>query len=335
MIKLRRIALIVAVVSLGYACAPSELRLAHPAAQDNGRVRGRRPVQSVTADSRDGDARAPDSPILCSSCDEWNRPHEPFKIFGNTYYVGPAGLSSVLIATTNGLVVLDGGLPQSASVIDANIRKLGFRTEDVRLIASSHAHFDHAGGIAALQRLSGARVVASAQGAQAIALGQPTEDDPQYRSGREPERRFAPVTRVEIVRDGQALVVGDVTITAHLTPGHTSGSTTWTWRSCEAGRCLEVVYADSLNPVSDDGFRFRGDATHGSLVPAFRQSIQTVDRLPCDVIISVHPGFTGLDDKLASRAKGVTPDPFIDANGCHAYAAGASQALAKRITEEQ
>jgi metallo-beta-lactamase class B len=277
----------------------------------------------------------PDRPIACASCDEWNREREPFKVFGNTYYVGVAGLSSVLIATANGLILLDGALPQSAPLIDASIRKLGFRTEEVRLIVNSHAHFDHIGGIAALQRLSGARVAASASGARALARGEPTEDDPQYRSGHEEAHHFPSVRAVDVVTDGQSLTVGGVAITAHMTPGHTPGSTTWTWRSCESGRCLNVVYADSLNPVSDDGFRFTGDATHPSLIAGFRQSIATVDRLPCDVIISVHPEFVQLDEKIAARARGVTPDPFIDANACHAYAADASRALAKRIADER
>jgi metallo-beta-lactamase class B len=162
-----------------------------------------------------GEARPrPGSSIDCSSCDEWNRPREPFKIFGNTYYVGVAGLSSVLVASSAGLVVLDGALPQSAPLIAANIRKLGFRIEDVKLIVNSHAHYDHAGGIAALQALSGARVAASAPGAWALAHSHPTRDDPQFRSGHDPKVRFPRVTRVEVVRDGQALTVGDVTLTA-------------------------------------------------------------------------------------------------------------------------
>lgn len=275
------------------------------------------------------------APIACPSCDEWNAGRAPFKVFGNTYYVGVAGLSSVLIASSQGLILLDGALPQSAPLIDLNIRALGFLTGDVRLIVNSHAHFDHAGGIAALQQLSGARVAASAPGARALARGEPTEDDPQYRSGHDPKVHFPAVRTVEAVKDGQALTVGDVTITAHLTPGHAPGSTTWSWRSCQGTRCLDVVYADSLNAVSDDGFRFTGDATHASLIETFRKSIATVDRLPCDVLITVHPSFTGLDDKLAARAKGVTPEPFVDANACHAYAADASQRLAKRIADEK
>jgi metallo-beta-lactamase class B len=330
-------AVLAGVLPFTHACAPAASRTGDLTELRSIPVHGPRPPldHAGTADPRDDESPAPHSPIACDSCEAWNRPHEPFKLFGNTYYCGPAGLSSVLIVSSRGLVLLDGGLPQSAPVIDANIRKLGFRTEDVRLIVNSHAHFDHAGGIAALQRRSGARVAASVQGAQALAQGEPTADDPQYRSGHDPKRRFPPVPHVEVVSDGQALTVGDVTITAHMTPGHTPGSTTWTWRSCEGERCLDIVYADSLNPISDDGFRFKDDATHASLIPSFQRSIETVDRLPCNVMIAVHPDFTGIDEKLAARAKGMTPDPFIDASACHAYAADALQKLTKRIAEER
>ena len=277
---------------------------------------------------------ASNATIACDSCAEWNAAHAPFKLFGNTYYVGPAGLSSVLITTSAGLIVLDGALPQSAAVIAANLRTLGFRPEDVRLIANSHAHYDHAGGIAALQRMSGARVISSPSGARALEHGEPTEDDPQYHSGHAADRRFPAVPHVDVVPDNQPIALGDVTITPHFTPGHTPGSTTWTWKSCDAGRCIDIVYADSLNAISDDGFRFTGDASHPSLVAAFQHSIDVVDHLPCDLIVSVHPGLTNLDDKLAARARGTTPDPFLDPNACHAYAADATAKLAKRVADE-
>jgi metallo-beta-lactamase class B len=273
--------------------------------------------------------------IRCTSCEEWNRPREPFKIFANTYYVGPAGLSSVLITTSAGHILLDGGLPQSAAVIETNIEKLGFQLADVRVIANSHAHYDHAGGIAGLQKSSGARVIASQKGAIALEAGQPTDDDPQARSGQEPEFRFPPVAHVEVVRDREAIDVGDVSLVAHYTPGHTPGSTTWTWRSCEAGRCVDLVYADSLNPVSDDGFRFTGDAARSSAVPAFQHSIEVVEHLPCDIMISVHPDFTNIDDELAARAKGAAANPFIDPGLCRSYAADARHKLLQRVAAEQ
>ena len=276
----------------------------------------------------------PDPPIQCDSCAEWNAPRAPFRVFGNTYFVGPAGLGSVLVTSDAGHVLLDGALPQSAPLIDANIRALGFRTEDVRVIVNSHAHFDHAGGIAALQRASGATVAASAAGARALERGEPVPEDPQFAFGRA-TNAFPAVKRVRVIEDGETLRVGPLAVTAHLTPGHTPGSTSWTWRSCEGARCLDVVYADSLNAVSAPGFRFSGDATHPSLVEAFRQSIATVEGLSCDILLAVHPGFADMDRKLAARAQGAASDPFIDPGACRVYAANARQALERRLQQEK
>jgi len=274
-----------------------------------------------------------DPPKKCESCDGWNAPQEPFRVFGNTYYVGVAGLSSVLVASDKGLILLDGGLPQSAPLIDASIRKLGFRTEDVRLIVNSHAHYDHAGGIAALQRASGATVAASASGARAIESGEPPADDPQYAFGKD-ANGFPPVKVVKVVADGETLHVGDLAVTAHLTPGHTPGSTTWTWRSCEGPRCLDVVYADSLNAVSAPGFRFSGDANHPSLEAAFRRSISTVGSLPCHILLAVHPAFAGMEDKLRRRREQPGSEPFVDPTACRTYATDAAKRLDQRIAEE-
>jgi len=275
-----------------------------------------------------------DRPKECDSCSGWNAAHEPFRMFGNTYYVGVAGLSSVLIASDRGHILLDGGLPQSAPLIDANIRKLGFRTEQVHLIVNSHAHYDHAGGVASLQRASDAIVAASAAGARALETGEPPADDPQYAFGKE-ANRFPPVKRVKVVTDGETLRVGNLAITAHLTPGHTPGSTTWTWRSCEGARCLEIVYADSLNPVSAPGFRFTGDATRPSIARIFRQSIATVGSLPCDILLTVHPSFAGMEDKLRRRREQPGSEPFVDPTACRAYAADAARRLDERIAEEE
>lgn len=274
-----------------------------------------------------------DPPHRCDACDEWNGPREPFRVFGNTYFVGPAGLGAVLVVSDEGSILLDGGLPQSAPLIDANIRKLGFRTSEIKLIVNSHAHYDHAGGIAALQRASGASVAASASGASAIERGEPTADDPQYAFGRE-ANRFPPVKKVRIVADGETLRVGDLAIRALLTPGHAPGSTTWTWRACEGERCLDIVYADSLNSVSAPAYRFTGDTTHPGIVETFRRSIAAVAALPCDILLSVHPGFSNLDEKLKQRAQKPASDPFVDPAGCRTYAAGATERLNQRLAEE-
>jgi metallo-beta-lactamase class B len=257
----------------------------------------------------------PDPPTVCDSCEAWNARKEPSRVFGNTYSVGTAGLGAILITSPGGHILLDGGLPQSAALIDENIRKVGFRTEDVRLIVNSHAHYDHAGGIAALQRASGAAVAASAAGARALERGEPTADDPQFAFGPA-MNRFPGLKNVRVVQDGEVLRVGDLAVTAHLTPGHTPGSTTWTWRACEGAMCKNIVYADSLNAVSAPAFRFTGDATHPSRIEEFRRSIAKIRALPCDVLLTVHPTF----------AVGKT---------CQAYADDAHRRLEQRIAQEK
>jgi len=269
---------------------------------------------SASAHAQSPAGLQPDPPNPCPDCEAWNADKAPSRVFGNTYSVGTVGLGSILVTSDAGHVLLDGGLPQSAALIDAHIRKLGFRTEDVRLIVNSHAHYDHAGGIAALQRASGATVAASPGGALALERGEPTPDDPQYAFGHA-LNRFPAVAKVRVVQDGEVVGVGDIALTAHLTPGHTPGSTTWTWRSCEGTTCKGIVYADSLNAVSAPGFRFSGDAAQPGRVAAFRRSVATVGELPCDVLLTVHPSFSA-------------------AGTCRAYADEALRRLTRRIADE-
>jgi metallo-beta-lactamase class B len=274
-----------------------------------------------------------DPPKRCDSCDGWNADQEPFRVFGNTYFVGSKELGAVLVASKDGLILVDAGLSQTAPLIDAHVRKLGFRTEDIRLIVNAHAHFDHAGGIHALQRLSGATVAASPDGARALEQGGPVAADPQFGFGAE-VNGFPAVKPVRVVADGETLTVGTIGVTAHFVPGHTPGSTAWTWKSCEGSRCLNVVYADSLTAVSAPGFRFTGDASHPSLEPSFRKSLATVAALPCDILLATHPGFLDMDAKLAAARQNPGTNPFVDPGACRAYAERASKGLDERLAEE-
>ncbi|MDL2358088.1 MAG: subclass B3 metallo-beta-lactamase [Pseudomonadota bacterium] len=269
--------------------------------------------------------------LNCDNCKEWNRPVKPFNVYGNTWYVGVHGLSSVLITSPRGHILVDGALPQSAALIEANIRALGFRVEDVKLIVNSHAHWDHAGGIAALQRASGAVVAASASGALALRSGTHVADDPQYYG--DAAVHVPKVAKVRVVRDGETVRIGPLAITAHMTPGHTPGSTSWSWRSCEQQRCMNVVYADSLNPISRDGFNFTGKGGTPDISASFAASIARLAALQCDILLSAHPGFADTFDKAAAR----TPErnPFVDADGCRAYAASAAKLLDARLARER
>jgi metallo-beta-lactamase class B len=264
----------------------------------------------------------------CANCVAWNKPHAAFRIYGNTYYVGTGGLSSVLITSSTGHVLIDGALPESASRIVANIRSLGFRIEDVKLIVNSHVHFDHAGGIAELQRLSGARVAASQWTADVMKTGAVPRDDPQYGS----IRPIARVARVETFKDGAALSAGSVTVTAHLTPGHTPGGTSWTWQSCENGRCLNLVYADSLSPVSANGFRFSRRKEYPS-AEDFERSFSFLESTPCDILVTPHPDASGLWNRQEQRAS--RPDALVDPNACRVLAEKSREQLKKRLATER
>lgn len=145
------------------------------------------------------------APPKCASCAAWNAPQKPFRIYGDTYYVGTHQLSSILIASNRGLVLIDGDLAESAPQIADHIRALGFRPEDIKLILNSHAHFDHAAGIATLRRLSGARVAASPWSAQVLRRGTPAPDDPQHDLSPPPMKA---IQKVDVIHDGQTLQVG-------------------------------------------------------------------------------------------------------------------------------
>ena len=265
---------------------------------------------------------ADEKPVNCGSCSTWNAPHAPFKLHGSSYFVGVDGLSTVLITTPGGHFLIDGGLPQSAEAIRQNIQTLGFDIRDVKWLMNSHAHFDHAGGLAALQRMSGAPVAASERTAQALAQGSATKDDPQYA----PDNRmpFPAVNDVRPLADGGVLMLSGITVTRHDTPGHAPGGNSWSWKSCEAGECISIVYVDSMTPVSEPDYRF---SEHPEYVADFRASIAKVRALDCDIVVSAHPEFSGLFEKAATGA-------LIDADGCRNYADDAEARLDKRLAQE-
>jgi metallo-beta-lactamase class B len=267
----------------------------------------------------------------CANCPVWNRPQQPFRIYGNTYYVGPQGLSSILITSKGGHTLIDGALPESVPQIVANIRSLGFRIEDVKLIVNSHVHFDHGGGIAELQRLSGAEVAASPWSVEVLTKTGVGKADPQFGS----VSPVALVARATTLRDGQTLSIGDIKLTAHFTPGHTPGGTSWTWKSCEGKSCLNLVYADSITPVSADGFRFSDSREYPNAVQDFEKSFAFLRSTPCDILLTSHPDASGFWDRLEGRRRGVRPDPLVSPNACKELADRAAEQLRRRLESEK
>jgi metallo-beta-lactamase class B len=259
----------------------------------------------------------------CKDWDEWDKAGPPFLIHGQTYYVGTCGISAILIVGDEGHTLIDSGTAVGAGVVAANIKKLGFKLSDVDTLLVTHEHHDHVGGMALLQRLTGARLVASPRAAAVLNSGTSDREDPQAME----HMRFPPahVTDVLDMTDGEARILGATELRAMATPGHTPGALSWQWESCETKeRCLTIVYADSLTPVSSDGYRF---SDHPAYLAAFRASLARIASLKCDILLSPHPSGSGMRDRLL---KGNLVDP----QGCKAYAARLSKQLDERLAKE-
>jgi metallo-beta-lactamase class B len=267
--------------------------------------------------------------IECERCEAWNQEQAPFRIFGNTYYVGPHGLSSVLITSPDGHVLIDGALPQSAPLIARHVAQLGFKMSDVKLILNSHVHYDHAGGIADVQKASGAKVVASDIAAKVLRTGKAEQNDPQFYT----LKAYSAASSVEALGKRKFVQVGTLRLNVIHTPGHSPGGTTWTWQSCEQQRCLDVVYGDSLNSVSDKSFKYGGDARYPRAAADMTASIEAVAAASCDILISAHPELTGMWSVIDEQGKGDRAR-LVDSSACKRYAAAGKERLAKRLQDE-
>jgi metallo-beta-lactamase class B len=244
-----------------------------------------------------------------------NQPIAPFHIIGNIYYVGASDVTSYLIHTTAGDILLDGGFVQTAPQIEANVKALGFRLGDVKILLNSHAHSDHAGGLAELKKASGAKLTAMQADAQELQQGGHGDfffGDTFLYPAVSPDR---------VIQDGDSVSLGGTTLTAHLTPGHTRGCTTWTMTANEAGHDYHVVFVCSASVL--DGYRLVDRPGHPASYPRIAEDYEKAFRvwksLPCEVFLGSHGQFFNLAEKRAAMEKGASENPFIDPAGYQAY----------------
>lgn len=258
----------------------------------------------------------------CAGRDGWSDPAPPAHIFANVYMVGTCGIVSLLVTTPQGHFLIDGATAEAAPGIADNIRKLGFDPEDVRYLLASHEHTDHVGGLAELKRITGAKFVTRTEARAALESGSTHPTDPQR--GLLPP--FEGVKADRLIGDGDSLQIGKQMLTMIVTPGHTPGGTSWTWKACEGSTCYQIVYADSLSAVSADNYRF---TDHPQYVATLRAAIARISALKnCDILIAPHPSASELFDKLSDKSR------LVDPTGCERYAAGAKERLDARLALE-
>jgi metallo-beta-lactamase class B len=253
-------------------------------------------------------------------------PVPPFRIADNLYYVGSREIAVYLISGSDGLVLLDGGFEAMAPQVLANVETLGFDPARIRLLINSQAHFDHAGALAAIKARTGAAMAASAEDAALLARGGRGD----FAWGD--KLPYPPVRADRIVRDGEIVKLGDIRLTARLTPGHSKGCTTWQLRTGDRGKAYDALF---LCGTSAPGYRLVGNPLYPRIADDFRRSFATWRALPCDFFLGAHGSYYGIDAKRAALAAGTTRNPFIDPEGCRAHIDRAKQAIERQLREQQ
>ena len=266
----------------------------------------------------------PACPADATVMEGWDVRAPPRRVFGNTWYVGTCGLTALLVTSEQGHVLIDGGTEPAGPLIEANIRALGFDVRDVKYLLNSHEHYDHAAGLAYLQDVTGAPLLARGPAIGTLRSGRSDRSDPQQ---LEQHAAFPPVAEVEAIGDGEVLRVGALALTAHATPGHTPGGTSWSWRTCEGERCLDIAYTDSVSAMSDKEYRY---LDHPGMVSAFRRGLDALANVPCDIHIAPHP----LASDLFDRLQGGPGKQLVDADACKRYARTGRANLEKRLADE-
>ena len=258
----------------------------------------------------------------------WTHPFPPFRIAGNLYYVGSEDLASYLIATPKGLILINSNLQSSVPQIRKNVEALGFHFRDIRILLISHAHYDHCAGSAEIKRLTGAKYFVMAADVPVVESG--GRADFQY--GGNKSMWFPPAHVDRVLHDGDTVSLGGTVLTAHLTAGHTRGTTTWTLDEIEGGRKLRVVIVGS--PNVNPGYRLVGNKVYPQIAADYQHGFQVLKSLPCDIFLGAHGSYFGLMTKYA-RWKSGDRNAFIDPAGYRAYIAEREQAFEADLARQK
>jgi metallo-beta-lactamase class B len=252
-------------------------------------------------------------------------PFPSFHIIGNIYYVGSAGLACYLITTPAGNILLDTGYPDMAPMIEGDIKALGFKLEDTKILINSHAHIDHGGGMAQIKMDTGGQVVAMA------------EDVPYFENGGHNDvlfgdrNLFPPVHVDRVIHDGDTVTLGGVTLTAHLTPGHTPGNTTWTMVTDDQGKSYNVAFFGIVTPLPNTNLA-APNPSYPNMAADWARTMKVLPTLKCEVFLASNGSFYDLPKKHDALMAKADPNPFIDPAGCKAYVDRAEASYQKLLT---
>ena len=262
--------------------------------------------------------------LLAALLVKWNTPTEPFKMIGNVYYVGTDGLASYLITSSQGHVLIDTGLPEANPQIKANIEKLGFKVADIKYLLNTHAHIDHTGGLAEMKQASGGQLVAGEADKPLLEGG--------YYPGAQEEivLNFPPVKVDRTVREGDTVTLGDVTVTARETPGHSPGCTSWEF-SVKDGDAMRSVLIFCSGTVALN--RLVTNPTYPGIVTDYRTTFARAKDMKPDVLLAPHPEMYKMAEKRAKLAEG-GPNPFVNPGEFNAYAASLEKAFEEALAKQ-
>ena len=263
--------------------------------------------------------------LLGSYTANWNQPITPYRIASNLYYVGTNYLASFLITTPEGNILINPDYQESAPLIRKSVEKLGFHLSDIKVILISHAHDDHAAGCALAQKMSGAKIMV--MDADVAEMENGGASDFQY-----PDMRWPAVHVDRVLHDGDRVTLGGVVLTAHLTPGHTKGCTTWTMDVQQGGRLQHVVIVGS--PNVNTGYKLVGNKLYPQIASDYEKTFRVLKILPCDIFLGAHGSYYSMDDKL-KRLRAGDANAFVDPAGYRTYVDEHEQAFHAELAKQQ
>ncbi len=245
--------------------------------------------------------------------DNRNEKQEPFRMIGNIYWVGHTQVGAFLITTPEGHILMDTTSTEQAHWVRENIEKLGFSMKDIKIMLNSHPHEEHMGGFAMFKELTGAKLIASKLTADELAVGGRTD----FRE--DGSEQYTPVKADQTISEGETVQFGGVTLTAHLTPGHTKGCTTWSMELEEGGEKYNVVFFCGMATAGIDRAPLLNNPKYPNIVEDYQGSFRLLKTLPCDVFLYPRATTIKLHEKRQRLNQGEKPNPFVDPAGCRGY----------------